>query len=98
MKGTIRIPYYSPGDNEFYGSHGRPRKVAPEIKKVYRCLHDNANKLMSREEIMDTVFGKDHHDINKLYVYISRLRRIITHHPGSRIHNVRGKGYKLIVP
>lgn len=47
MKGTIRVPYYSPGDNEFYGSHGRPRKVAPEIKKVYRCLYDNRNELIS---------------------------------------------------
>lgn len=98
MKGVIRIPYYDPETNEFYGAHGRPRKVAPEVKKVYKCLYDNANKLISKEAIMDNVFGKDNHDKNKLYVYISRIRRIIRDHLGSRIDNVRGKGYKLIVP
>ncbi|MEI3799693.1 MULTISPECIES: winged helix-turn-helix domain-containing protein [Chitinophaga] len=98
MKGTIEGPYYSPEDNEFYGFHGKLRKVAPEVKKVYRYLYDNANKLMLREDIMDTAFGKDNHDINKLYVYISRLRRIIKLHTGSSIYNVRGKGYKLIMP
>jgi DNA-binding winged helix-turn-helix (wHTH) protein len=94
MKG----PFYSPEDNEFYGSHKRPRKVAKRVKKVYRCLYDNKNELVSMETIMDTVFGKDDRDINKLYVYISRLKQIIKDHPGSSIHNVRGKGYKLIVP
>ena len=98
MKGVIRIPYYDPETNEFYGAHGRPRKVAPEVKKVYRYLHDNANELMSKEAIMDTVFGKDNHDINKLYVYMSRIKGIIKDHPDSRIQNVRGTGYKLVVP
>ncbi|MET3875395.1 helix-turn-helix domain-containing protein [Chitinophaga sp. OAE865] len=98
MERIIKTSYYDPEANEFYASHGRPRKVAPEVKKVYKCLYDNANKLISREAIMDNVFGKDNHDINKLYVYISRIRRIIQDHFGSRIHNVRGKGYKLIVP
>ncbi|MFX1703101.1 helix-turn-helix domain-containing protein [Chitinophaga sp. CC14] len=98
MKGIIRKPYYSPEENEFYSSHGRPRKVAKRVKKVYKCLYDNRNELTSMETIMDTVFGGNDHKIDKLYVYISRLKEIIKDHPGSSIYNVRGKGYKLIMP
>ncbi|HWV64379.1 helix-turn-helix domain-containing protein [Chitinophaga sp.] len=98
MKESIGTHHYDPGNNEFHVSSKRTKKVTQRIKEVYRCLYKNKNELVSMETIMDNVFGEGNHDIDKLYVYISKLKRIIENHPGSGIRNVRGKGYKLIVP
>lgn len=98
MKGLVVAPYYDREKNQFFNAYGRQRKVAPEARKLYSYLYDNANTLKTMGEIMDFVFGEDNHNIGKLYVYISRLNKILSQHYGTRIQNKRNRGYKLIIP
>lgn len=98
MKGQVGTPYYDREKNQFFSAYGRQRKVAPEARELYSYLYDNANDLKRMEEIMDFVFGEENHNIDKLYVYISRLNKIIAQHQDTRIYNKRKVGYKLVIP
>jgi two-component system response regulator RegX3 len=67
-------------------------------RKEFDLLHtllDNAGRVLSRRELLDTVWGDGYPDVNKtLEVHIRRLRRKLGPKPAaSRIRTVRGIGY-----
>ena len=68
--------------------------------EVLQLLLENAGRVVTREVLMDRVWGLDHiGDTKTLDVHIKRLRGRIEHDPAnpSRIVTIRGVGYKFDV-
>ncbi|HUY47803.1 MAG TPA: winged helix-turn-helix domain-containing protein [Streptosporangiaceae bacterium] len=65
------------------------------MRNPLHALLENAGRVLSRREPLDTVWGAGHDDVNKtLDVHIRRLRRKLSAEPAaSRIRAVRGIGY-----
>jgi DNA-binding response OmpR family regulator len=67
---------------------------------VYLCI--NMNDILDREFAVNTIW-KPHHDFyqfaaRSMYVYITKLRKLLKDDERVEIMNIHGKGYKLIAP
>ncbi|GAA4436118.1 hypothetical protein GCM10023091_13640 [Ravibacter arvi] len=67
--------------------------------KVLELLHRNFGELIPRETLMQEVWINEGVFTGRsLDVFVSKLRKKLSHDPGLRITNVHGKGYKLEMP
>ncbi len=83
---------YDPITHELVGPERKKRKLAPDIHLLLMCLQETPNALVSKEKLV-VISG----DKNQLYVYISRLRRILGAVDGTlSIESKYGKGYVLV--
>lgn len=76
----------------------RTQQLSEKETMILRCLADRAGDVVSRAEILDTVWGYDAFPTSRTVDnFIVRLRRLIE--PDARspryIHTVRGTGYRL---
>jgi len=79
---------------------GEPIELAPTEYKMLRHLMINANMVLSRQQLLDAVWGTDFYgDDSVVATYISYLRRKVDT-PGRQplIQTHRGFGYVLRVP
>jgi two-component system response regulator VicR len=61
-------------------------------------LLDQRNKVIRREDILNTVWGNDHFFSSRsMDVFISRLRKRLSSEPSVKIESVHNVGYRLIV-
>ena len=77
---------------------GREVELSPRETAILRCLAERAGEVVSRAEILDTVWGYDAFPTTRtIDNFIVRLRRLLE--PDARnpryIHTVRGTGYRL---
>jgi two-component system, OmpR family, response regulator RegX3 len=75
---------------------GQTLHMAPKEFELLATLMQNAGKLLSRRELLDTVWGEGYPDHNKtLEVHILRLRRHLEPYAEAyaRMRTVRGVGY-----
>jgi two-component system OmpR family response regulator len=78
---------------------GVPIELAPTEYKMLRHLMINANVVLSRQQLLDAVWGTDFYgDDSVVATYISYLRRKIDASGEPLIHTHRGFGYVLRVP
>ncbi len=73
-------------------------KISLSIKevKVLKILMSNIYQLVSRENLLHEVWEKEGVITSRsLDVFISRLRKKLSHDPSVKITNVHGRGYKL---
>ncbi len=81
--------------------NGRPVELPPKEFAVLELLLRNAGRVLTREVLIDRVWGGDYvGDTKTLDVHIKRLRHRVErdpHHP-EVITTVRGVGYKLVDP
>ena len=78
---------------------GVPIELAPTEYKMLRHLMINANVVLSRQQLLDAVWGTDFYgDDSVVATYISYLRRKIDATGEPLIHTHRGFGYVLRVP
>ena len=84
---------------------GRPIELAPTEYKMLRYLMINVNVVLSRQQLLDAVWGPDFYgDDSVVATYISYLRRKIDAQDGDGnpveplIHTHRGFGYVLRAP
>ena len=78
------------------GDHALPLRV-----RAARLLLDNAGRVLTRETLIDRVWGSDYvGDTKTLDVHIKRLRSKVEDDPSSpsRIVTIRGLGYKFEAP
>ena len=62
-------------------------------------LNEHANATIKREQLLQEIWGNEDHYVGRtLDVFISRLRKKLEGDPDIKISNVRGVGYKLIIP
>ena len=69
-------------------------------KKLLQLLLTNAGRVLTREVLIDRVWGSDYvGDTKTLDVHIKRLRSLVEENPKSptRITTVRGVGYRFEV-
>ena len=67
--------------------------------QVLHILMDNAGRVVSRRELLDTLWEPRHTDSNTLDVHVNRLRRRLnTPATPERIRTVRGLGYIFDLP
>jgi two-component system OmpR family response regulator len=78
---------------------GRRVQLSPTEFKLLRYLMLNANRVLSKAQILDHVWNYDFRgDDNIVESYISYLRRKIDNTPPRLIHTLRGVGYVLRKP
>jgi two-component system OmpR family response regulator len=78
---------------------GVPIELAPTEYKMLRHLMINANVVLSRQQLLDAVWGTDFYgDDSVVATYISYLRRKVDAAGEPLIHTHRGFGYVLRVP
>lgn len=76
---------------------GEPVRLTRREFDLLAYLLQNRGLLLTRQQILDAVWGMDYEgDANVVDVYIRYLRgKIDDGHPGKLIHTVRGFGYRL---
>ncbi|TAK28390.1 MAG: response regulator transcription factor [Chloroflexota bacterium] len=74
--------------------------LTPTEMKLLRCLMINAGHVVSRDVLLDTIwgYGMANGDSQVIDVYIRRLRKKIEENPSNPkfIESVRGSGYRFI--
>jgi Tol biopolymer transport system component/DNA-binding winged helix-turn-helix (wHTH) protein len=79
---------------------GEPVQVEPRIMHVLTCLADRAGEVVSRAELLDTVWTKVLVNEEALTHAISQLRKVLDDDPRSPsfIETIHKTGYRLIAP
>ena len=74
-----------------------PLKLTGREFDLLLALVDNQGVVMSRDQLLDSVWGYDYYgETRTVDVHVGQLRRKISD-SGVRIETVRGIGYKLVV-
>jgi two-component system OmpR family response regulator len=78
---------------------GRPVQLSPTEFRLLHYLMTNPNRVLSREQILDTVWDFDFRGNPRIVeFYVSALRRKVDHVEPRLIHTHRGVGYTLRLP
>jgi two-component system OmpR family response regulator len=77
----------------------RSIELTPTEFKLLRYLMDNANRVLSKDQIVDHVWSYDFNgDASIVETYVSYLRRKVDSDGPRLIHTVRGFGYSIRPP
>jgi two-component system phosphate regulon response regulator PhoB len=76
---------------------GKPIHLGPTEFRLLRLLMERPDRVYSREQLLDKVWGRDIHvEVRTVDVHIRRLRKALGEHGGDDIiRTVRGAGYAL---
>ena len=75
------------------------KKLTTKENELLRLLCNNANKVLQRDYALRTVWEEDNYfNARSMDVYITKLRKLLSHDETLEIINIHGKGYKLICP
>jgi DNA-binding response OmpR family regulator len=92
------------GDFEFYPDdltlsiNGNPRTLTLKESELIRYFAANSNKVLSRNEILENIWGSDDYFLGRsLDVFISRLRKYFKPDPNIKITNLHGIGFRFSV-
>ncbi|GHN00700.1 DNA-binding response regulator [Cytophagales bacterium WSM2-2] len=80
-------------------NHSAGEKIlTPKEAEVLKLLCSNKDRVLKREEILNTVWGDDDYFMGRsLDVFISKLRKYLREDPRVEIVNYHGVGFKLEV-
>ncbi len=80
-------------------SNSREKKLTRKEAELLRLLCMNANRLLTRETALKTIWGDDDYFIGRsMDVFITKLRKYLKEEPKLSITNVHGTGFKLELP
>ncbi len=92
------------GNFEFYPDdltlsiNGNSRTLTLKESELIRYFASNANKVLSRNEILENIWGSDDYFLGRsLDVFISRLRKYFQADPNIKITNLHGIGFRFSV-
>jgi two-component system phosphate regulon response regulator PhoB len=76
---------------------GKPIHLGPTEFRILRLLMERPDRVFTREQLLDTVWGRDIHvELRTVDVHIRRLRKALgAHGDDDIIRTVRGTGYAL---
>ena len=84
-------------DLQLKGPH-EDRKLTRKEADVLKILSMNQNKLLTREILLNVVWGNDDYFSGRsMDVFISRLRKYLSQDPNVKINNIHGEGFRLEV-
>ncbi|SHJ25932.1 two component transcriptional regulator, winged helix family [Tangfeifania diversioriginum] len=74
------------------------RKLTLKEVELIKFFAENANKVLSRNEILETVWGSNDYFLGRsLDVFISRLRKYFKADPNIQIINLHGVGFRFSI-
>ncbi len=77
---------------------GEARNLTLKEVELIRFFAENTNKVLSRNEILEMVWGSDDYFLGRsLDVFISRLRKYFKADPNVKITNLHGIGFRFSV-
>ncbi|MEN8117451.1 MAG: response regulator transcription factor [Bacteroidota bacterium] len=77
---------------------GETRSLTLKEAELIRFFAENTNKVLSRNEILEKVWGSDDYFLGRsLDVFISRLRKYFKADPAVKIVNLHGIGFRFSV-
>lgn len=77
---------------------GNTRKLTHKEMELIRFFAENQNKVLSRNEILEKVWGSNDYFLGRsLDVFISRLRKYFKADPNIQIINLHGVGFRFSV-
>lgn len=66
--------------------------------ELFNYFYQNRNKIVKREDILTTIWGKDDYFLGRsMDVFITKLRKYIKGETGVEIQTIHGVGFKMIV-
>ncbi len=79
--------------------HGQKKELKAKEFQLLKCLYDNQNKIVTKEQLFEEVWGDGFYGDGTLNVHIRRLREKLEDDPGepTLIKTVWGTGYMLEV-
>lgn len=78
--------------------NGNPRNLTLKEAELIKFLAENQNKVLSRNEILENVWGSNDYFLGRsLDVFISRLRKYFKSDPNVKITNLHGIGFRFSV-
>ena len=79
--------------------HGQKRELKAKEFQLLKCLYDNRNTIVTKEQLFEEVWGDSFYGDGTLNVHIRRLREKLEDDPGEPklIRTVWGTGYMLEV-
>jgi DNA-binding response OmpR family regulator len=78
--------------------NGNSRTLTLKESELIRYFAVNANKVLSRNEILENIWGTDDYFLGRsLDVFISRLRKYFKADPNIKITNLHGIGFRFSV-
>lgn len=78
--------------------HGEVRSLTLKEAELIKFFAKNSNKVLSRNEILEKVWGSDDYFLGRsLDVFISRLRKYFKADPAVKIMNLHGIGFRFSV-
>ncbi len=78
--------------------NGKTRNLTLKEVELIKFFADNANKVLSRNEILEKVWGSNDYFLGRsLDVFISRLRKYFKNDPNINIVNLHGIGFRFTV-
>lgn len=78
--------------------NGNTRSLTLKEAELIRYFAANSNKVLSRNEILENIWGSDDYFLGRsLDVFISRLRKYFKDDPNIKITNLHGIGFRFMV-
>jgi len=78
---------------------GKQKELTHRESEILKLLYDNRNQVMERTPVLKKLWGEDHFfNARSMDVFITKLRKYLKEDPELKIVNIRGIGYKLIMP
>jgi DNA-binding response OmpR family regulator len=78
--------------------NGNARTLTLKETELIRYFATNSNKILSRNEILENIWGSDDYFLGRsLDVFISRLRKYFKDDPNIKITNLHGIGFRFTV-
>ena len=78
--------------------NGNARSLTLKEAELIRYFAANSNKILSRNEILENIWGSDDYFLGRsLDVFISRLRKYFKDDPNIKITNLHGIGFRFTV-
>ena len=74
--------------------NGKPVRTTAKEYALLRVLVQNSGTVLSRDRLLDTVWGENYGETRTLDLHIAQIRRLIPD-SGAEITTVRGVGYML---
>ena len=75
------------------------KKLTKKEAQILKMLSEYKNRVLPREVVLNGVWGQDDYFVGRsLDVFITKLRKYLSHDEQVEIENIHGIGFKLIVP
>lgn len=95
--GTIRLGSFEFDPSNYSLKHPENDRILTQREsELLTLLSNNIGRVLKRSDILTKIWGEDDYFLGRsLDVFISRLRKYLSHDPNLQIENIHGVGFKF---